>query len=66
MQVMVGCMIETTCAFTAATHFAFMTDCADLDGNLLVQNDFFDGLMIRGGYLLLTDKPGIGVERLKA
>ncbi|MDE6352050.1 MAG: dipeptide epimerase, partial [Muribaculaceae bacterium] len=60
MKVMVGCMTETSCAVTAAAQIAPLTDWADLDGNLLISNDCFDGLKIEKGKIIIPDRPGIG------
>lgn len=62
MKVMLGCMTETSCAVTAAAQLSPMVDWADLDGNLLIANDRFDGLKIVDGKVTLPDRPGIGVE----
>jgi L-alanine-DL-glutamate epimerase-like enolase superfamily enzyme len=62
MQVMIGCMIETSIGITAAAHLAPLFDQADLDGNLLLAADPFRGAVVRDGRLLLTDRPGLGVE----
>lgn len=64
MKVMLGCMTETSCAVTAAAQLAPMVDWADLDGNLLIANDRFDGLKIVDGKVTIPDRPGIGVELL--
>ena len=62
LKVMLGCMTETSCAVTAAAQLAPMADWADLDGNLLISNDPFDGLKIIDGKVTLpSDRPGIGV-----
>ncbi len=61
MQVMVGCMTETSCAVSAAAQFSPYVDFADLDGNLLIANDRFDGVKVVDGKLSLPDRPGIGV-----
>ena len=61
MKVMLGCMTETSCAVSAAAQLAPMVDWADLDGNLLIANDCFDGMKIVDGKVTLTDRPGIGV-----
>ena len=61
MKVMVGCMTETSCAVSAAAQFSPYVDFADLDGNLLISNDRFDGVKVVGGKLALPDRPGIGV-----
>ncbi len=63
MRVMIGCMIETSVAITAAAHLAAYADNLDLDGNLLVKNDPFTGVLCAAdGTLTLPDKPGLGVE----
>ena len=64
MIVMLGCMTETSCAVTAAAQLAPMVDWADLDGNLLIANDLFDGIKIVEGKVTIPDRPGIGVEPL--
>jgi len=61
MKVMVGCMTETSCAISAASHLSPMVDWADLDGALLIKNDVFDGTKIINGKVALMDRPGIGV-----
>ena len=62
MKVMLGCMTETSCAVTAAAQLSPMVDWADLDGNLLIANDRFDGIKIVDGKVTIPDRPGIGVE----
>ena len=62
LQVMLGCMIETSLGITAAAHLAPLVDWADLDGNLTVTNDPFTGLRVEQGRLVLPDGPGLGVE----
>ena len=61
MKVMLGCMTETSCAVSAAAQLAPMVDWADLDGNLLIANDIFDGMKIVDGKVTLNNRPGIGV-----
>ncbi|MBO7726642.1 MAG: dipeptide epimerase [Thermoguttaceae bacterium] len=61
MKVMIGCMTETSCAISAAAQLSPAVDWADLDGNLLIANDLFDGVGVsESGKLLLSDRPGIG------
>ena len=65
MKVMLGCMTETSCAVTAAAQLSPLVDWADLDGNLLIANDLFDGLKIVDGKVTIpADRPGIGVVPL--
>ncbi|MDD7552859.1 MAG: dipeptide epimerase [Candidatus Cryptobacteroides sp.] len=61
MRVMVGCMTETSCAVSAAAQLSPLADFADLDGNLLITNDLFDGMQVIDGKITLPDRPGIGV-----
>ena len=63
MSVMLGCMVESSLAITAAAHLAPLVDYVDLDGNLLVTNDPFVGATVENGRLVLPDGPGLGVER---
>ncbi|MCR5519665.1 MAG: twin-arginine translocation signal domain-containing protein [Bacteroidales bacterium] len=65
MRVMFGCMTETSCAVSAAAQLSPLADFADLDGNLLISNDRFDGVQVSSGRLILPDRPGIGVELKK-
>lgn len=61
MKVMIGCMTETSCAISAATQLSPLAEWADLDGNLLINNDCFDGVKVESGKLILNDRPGVGV-----
>lgn len=62
MQIMLGCMTETSCAVSAIAQLSPLSDFADLDGNLLISNDPFEGMKIQDGYVSLNDLPGIGVR----
>ena len=63
LKVMLGCMIESSLAITAAAQISPLVDYADLDGMLLVDNDPFDGVQVKDGKLLLPDRPGLGIRR---
>ncbi len=63
MMVMVGCMIETSIAITAAAHFTPLVDIVDLDGAALLSNDPFVGATIDGGQVRLPSGPGLGLSR---
>ena len=65
MRVMIGCMTETSCAVSAAAQLSPAVDFADLDGNLLIGNDPFEGVLVKRGKLCLNDLPGIGVIKSK-
>lgn len=62
MKVMIGCMTETSCAVTAAASLSPLVDFADLDGNLLISNDLFEGVTLRNGKLHLPNRPGLGLK----
>lgn len=64
MKVMIGCMTETSCAVTAAAQLSPKVDWADLDGNLLISKDRFEGVKIVNGKITLNELPGIGVRPL--
>ena len=64
MKVMIGCMTETSCAISAAAQLSPLADWADLDGNLLISNDIYEGTQVVNGKVILSDLPGIGI-RLK-
>ncbi len=66
MQVMLGCMTETSCAVSAAAQLSPAVDFADLDGNLLISNDLFSGVTVVDGKLTLPSAPGIGILPLNA
>jgi len=62
MKVMVGCMVETSVAITAAAHLSPLIDYADLDGSVLTTNDPFEGVRFDRGKIVLSDLPGLGVK----
>lgn len=64
MKVMIGCMTETSCAVSAAAQLSPAVDFADLDGNLLISNDRFRGMVVKKGRITLNNLPGIGVEKI--
>jgi L-Ala-D/L-Glu epimerase len=65
MKTMIGCMTETSCAVTAAAQLSPLAEWADLDGNLLISNDIFEGVKITAGKVTLPDSPGIGVRKIR-
>ncbi len=64
LRVMIGCMIESSLAITAAAHLTPLVDYADLDGHLLIDNDPYVGVTVLDGKLVLPDAPGLGVRAL--
>ncbi len=64
MKTMLGCMISSSCTVTAAAHLSPLVDYADLDGNLLIANDPYQGVLVKDGRLILPDGPGLGLKVL--
>ncbi|MBX3009075.1 MAG: dipeptide epimerase [Melioribacteraceae bacterium] len=66
MKVMLGCMTETSCAISAVSQLSPEAEWADIDGNLLISNDPFEGIKIIDGKVTLNDEPGIGISKMIA
>jgi len=66
LKTMLGCMISSSVAITAAAHLSPLVDYADLDGNLLIGNDPYEGVKVVKGKLVLPDRPGLGVRPVAA
>jgi L-alanine-DL-glutamate epimerase-like enolase superfamily enzyme len=64
MRVMIGCMTETSCAISAAAQLAPQAEWADLDGNLLISNDPYEGVKVVDGKITLVNRPGIGIREV--
>jgi L-Ala-D/L-Glu epimerase len=62
LKIMLGCMIESSVAVSAAAQISPLVDYADLDGNLLISNDPFVGVSVKEGKLILSDRPGLGIS----
>ena len=62
LQIMLGCMIESSCGISAAAHLSGSVDFVDLDGHLLLAADPFRGLRLKGGRVRTSGAPGLGVE----
>jgi len=66
MRCMVGCMLESKLALTAAAHVVASQAnivYADLDGNSEhVADPIIDGMMVKAGLLTLPEKPGLGCD----
>ncbi|HET6226906.1 MAG TPA: dipeptide epimerase, partial [Bacteroidia bacterium] len=61
LRILMGCMSETSCAISAAAQLTPFVDYADLDGCLLMKNDFFKGIEFIDGKITLNELPGNGV-----
>jgi len=62
LEVMLGCMIETSIGITAAAHLGPLADRLDLDGALLLERDPFCGVVWEQGRPVLPAGPGLGVR----
>lgn len=62
MRTMIGCMMESSLAITAAAHISPLMDYADLDSGLLLVRDPYEGVKIDRGRMALPDEPGLGVH----
>ena len=61
MQVMLGSMVESSLALSAAAQLAPLADFLDLDGHWLLRQDPFAGAPGERGRITLSDRPGLGV-----
>jgi L-alanine-DL-glutamate epimerase-like enolase superfamily enzyme len=66
MKILMGCMTETSCAVSAAAQLSPLVDWADLDGNLLISNDVYEGMTVVDGKITLPERPGIGIVEIKS
>jgi L-alanine-DL-glutamate epimerase-like enolase superfamily enzyme len=62
MQVMLGCMIESSVAMTAAAQLGPLADWLDLDGPMHLKDDPFSGMTFDKGVITLPTGPGLGVS----
>ncbi|HET7612421.1 MAG TPA: dipeptide epimerase [Gemmatimonadaceae bacterium] len=60
LQVMAGCMIESSLGISAIAQIAPLLDYADFDGAALLSNDPYRGVTITGGTVRLSDGAGLG------
>ena len=51
LKTMIGCMIETSILISAAAQLAELCDYLDLDGNILITNDPYQGVAVDSGLL---------------
>lgn len=63
MKTMIGCMIETSIQITAAAHLAELTDYLDIDGNLLITGDPYQGATaVNGNVSFAKTREEIGLR----
>ena len=61
-KIMIGCMTESTVGISAGCLLAGLVDFADLDGATLISNDYATGNFVENGKIILSEKPGLGIE----
>jgi len=61
LQIMLGSMVESSLALSAAAQLAPLADHLDLDGHWLLRDDPFDGAPRERGRIELSQRPGLGV-----
>lgn len=61
-RIMIGCMTESTVGISASCLLAGLVEYADLDGANLISNDYARGNFVENGKIILSGKPGLGIE----
>jgi L-Ala-D/L-Glu epimerase / N-acetyl-D-glutamate racemase len=62
LDVMFGCMLETSVAIAAAVQIQSLARWVDLDGNLLLSRDPFQGPAMHDGRWQPAELPGLGIQ----
>ena len=62
MQVMIGCMNESTIGSAAIAHLLPFIDHADMDGPLLLEEDVATGISYDFGKVSCSNAPGLGIQ----
>ncbi|WEK68641.1 MAG: enolase C-terminal domain-like protein [Candidatus Chryseobacterium colombiense] len=61
-KIMIGCMTESTVGISAGCVLTGLVDYVDLDGANLVSNDYAAGSFVENGKIILSAKPGLGIN----
>ncbi|MCS3532281.1 enolase C-terminal domain-like protein [Chryseobacterium sp. JUb7] len=61
-KIMIGCMTESTVGISAGCVLTGLVDYVDLDGANLISNDYAIGSFVENGKIILSGKPGLGIE----
>jgi L-alanine-DL-glutamate epimerase-like enolase superfamily enzyme len=61
-KIMIGCMTESTVGISAGCILTGLVDYVDLDGANLISNDYATGNFVENGKIILSQKPGLGIE----
>ena len=65
MKIMIGCMIASSVAISAAVQLQPLASWLDLDGSLLISNDPFRGARFEDGHWIMPEEPGIGIKEIQ-
>ncbi len=61
-DIMLGCMVETSIGISAMSQLGSFARWLDLDGNVLLAHDPYVGVGNESGKIILSEKPGLGIE----
>ena len=61
LGVMIGCMVESSLGIAASCPVASLCDHVDLDGNVLLAEDPWQGVELVDGVQVPSERPGLGV-----
>ena len=64
LDVMCGCMTESSVGISALAQIVPQLDFVDMDGAALLASDIASGVVVEGGLRRYPDRPGTGVELL--
>ncbi|MEP7372801.1 MAG: dipeptide epimerase [Chitinophagaceae bacterium] len=62
MEVMIGCMNESTIGSAAIAHLLPFIDYVDMDGPLLLEEDVATGIEYDNGKIIYSKEPGLGIN----
>ena len=62
MKKMIGCMTESSVGISAIAHLLPLVDYADLDGATLLKADIAEGIELKNGKAIYSDRPGTGAK----
>jgi len=67
LKIMIGCMLESGLANTAAANISLWADYADIDGPMLLSENPFEGFTLTNkNHITVNDESGLGVSMIKA
>ncbi|MCD0477138.1 chloromuconate cycloisomerase [Chryseobacterium sp. LC2016-29] len=61
-KIMIGCMTESTVGISAGCLLTGVVDFVDLDGANLISSDYATGNFVENGKIILSEKPGLGID----